>query len=419
MRRWIAAAAAFLACAHALAQSDRAPQAFEGTNGFVVLRIVTNAAVPLALMGYNTKWRTLALQSADGAEVQLSPAPDDGRRSTQVFAQQLPEGRYNPVVLRSTGTISLSGSDLGFEVKRGRVTNLGTLVVQPTGNNEYTVLPFPGSEDLRELVAREAPALAAAAGGETLGWSGGKGADGTALGPHWTVVSNTAAGGIIGTITMNIIQAKIDSEAKTAPVVAWKQTTDPAARLRLAKQSTYSLNAVQRLPGGEIAAGTNLGQVMLRHPESGWARFDLEDPREITALHAPSRERMVAGGEEGLLVSTQDGGKTWMRHRPPAPGVLIVHIAEHEGQTLVLSALGDDFRLHSTRDLGSGEWRELKREKMDFLGLRIHPHMQAMGALHEGRYYMAVPGQSIHVLDIARAPGPPRNRTAHSASWAR
>src|SRR6478735_12815563 len=110
MRSWIAAAAAFLACAHALAQSDKVPQAFEGTNGFVVLRIVTNAAVPLPLMGYSTKWRNLVLQSADGAEVLLSPAPEDGRRSTQVFAQQMPEGRYKAAVLRSTGTIPLSGN---------------------------------------------------------------------------------------------------------------------------------------------------------------------------------------------------------------------------------------------------------------------------------------------------------------------
>ncbi len=400
MRTLIAVVAALFAGSHALAQPDKPPQSFEGTNGYVVLRIVTNAAVPLVLMGYNTKWRTLVLQSADGGEVPLNPAPDDGRRSTQVFAQQLPEGRYKPLALRSAGTIPLTGSDLGFEVKRGRVTNLGTLVVQPIGNNEYTVLPFPGSDDLREFVAREAPAIAAAAGGEALGWTGGKGADGTAAGPRWTVVSNTAAGGIIGTITMNIIQAELDSDAKTAPVAAWKETTDPAARLRLAKQNTYSLNALQRLPAGEIAAGTNLGQVMLRDPATGWARFDLEDPREVTALHAPSRERMVAGGEEGLLVSTQDGGKTWTRHRPPAPGVLIVHIAEHEGQTFVLSALGDDIRLHSTRDLASGEWRELKSGEMDFLGLRIHPHMQPMGTLHEGRYYMLVPGQAIYVLDL-------------------
>jgi photosystem II stability/assembly factor-like uncharacterized protein len=110
---------------------------------------------------------------------------------------------------------------------------------------------------------------------------------------------------------------------------------------------------------------------------------------------------MIAGGEEGLLVSTQDGGKTWTRHKPPVAGGLVVHIAEHEGQILVLSVLGDEFRLHSTRDLTAGEWRELRKAKQQFLGLRIHPHMDAMGALYEGRYYMLVPGDAIHVLDLA------------------
>lgn len=379
---------------------DGKPQALEGNNGFVLVRIVTHSAVPHPLMGYNTGWRNLVLQSADGAQALLSPAPAAGRRSTQVYAQPLAEGRYKPVALRlASAAISLVPNDLEFEVKRGRVTNLGTLIVQPIGNNEYTVVPFAGNADLREYLARESPALAAVAGADTLGWSGGKSADGVATGPNWVVVSNTAAGGIIGTITMNIIQAKINADARTAPVVAWKETTEPAARLRLAKQNTYALNALQRLADGRIAAGTNLGQILLRHPESGWQRFDLEDPREITALHAPDAERMIAGGEEGLLVSTRDGGKTWTRHRPALAGA-IVHIAEHEGQILVLSLIDDELVLHSTRDLESGEWRELKREKADFLGLRIHPHMQGMGVLHEGRYYMVVPGQAIHVLDL-------------------
>ena len=394
-------AAALLACACALAQSAK-PETLEGSNGFVVIRTVTNAAVPQVLMGYNTRWRNLVLRSAAGSDVTLDTAPDGGRRSTQVFAQRLAEGRYKLVALRSGGaSISLAGSALEFEVKRGQVSNLGTLIVQPVGNNEYTVLPFPGIADIREYLAREQPALAAAPGAESLAWSGGKGADGTSSGPQWLAVSNTAAGGIVGTITLNLIQAKLDADAKTAPVVAWKEAADGAARLRLAKQYTYALNGLQRLPDGRIAAGTNLGQVLLRDPATGWRRIDLEDPREITALYAPDGNRMIAGGEEGLLFSTQDGGKTWARHRPPVDGGLIVHIAEHEGRVFVLSVVNDDFWLHSTADLGSGEWRELKREKMDFLGLRIHPHMQAMGALHDGRYYMVVPGQSIHVLDLA------------------
>jgi photosystem II stability/assembly factor-like uncharacterized protein len=393
-------AVAFFACACVLAQSGK-PETLEGSNGFVLIRIVTNAAVPQPLMGYHTKWRDLVVQSADGTEVKLSPAPDAGRRSTQVFAQPLAEGRYKPVALRSNAAgIPLAPNDLEFEVKRGRVTNLGTLIVQPTGNSEYTVVPFPGAEDMREYLARELPALAAVAGADTLGWSGGKVADGTASGPRWLVVSNTAAGGIVGTITMNIIQAKIDADARTASVAAWKEATDGATRLRLAKQYSYSLNGLQRLPDGRIAAGSNLGQVLLRDPAAGWQRIDLEDPREITALYAPDGNRMIAGGEEGLLVSTQDGGKTWTRHKPAVAGGLIVHIAEREGQVFVLSVVDDDFWLHSTSDLGSGQWRELRHEKMDFLGLRIYPHMQGMGVLHEGRYYMVVPGQSIHILDI-------------------
>ena len=391
---------ALLACACALAQPDKL--AMEGNNGYVLVRIVTHAAVPHPLMGYNTRWRDLVVKSADGTEVRISPAPDAGRRSTQVFAQPLAEGRYKLAGLRSSGAgIPLAPGDLEFEVKRGQVANLGTLIIQPIGNNEYAVVLYAGVADLQEYLAREQPALAGVAGAGTLGWSVGKGADGAASGPQWLVVSNTAAGGIIGTITMNLIQAKINADAKTAPVAAWKETNDPAARLRLAKQHTYSLNGIQRLLDGRIAAGTNLGQVLLRDAEAGWQRFDLEDPREITALYAPDGKRMIAGGEEGLLVSTLDGGKTWTRHRPAVAGGLIVHVAEHEGQLLVLSAVNDDLWLHATRDLAAGAWRELKREKMDFLGLRIHAHMQGMGALHEGRYYMVVPGQSIHVLDLA------------------
>ena len=79
-------AAALLASACVLAQADK--PALEGNNGYVLVRIVTHAAVPHPLMGHNTRWRNLTLKSADGADVQLSPAPDAGRRSTQVFAQE-------------------------------------------------------------------------------------------------------------------------------------------------------------------------------------------------------------------------------------------------------------------------------------------------------------------------------------------
>ena len=396
--------ALLLALGAAAAQVQNPAKVLEAGSGLVAVRVVTNTSVPAAMMSYASKWTTLSVRGADEREHSLQPLPDEGRRRSQIFSGSLPEGQYRIVSLRSGGiVIPLPESSLQFEVRAAHLSNLGTIIYQPTGNRGYTVLQYPAREDIQRALQRELPELSALAlSNPVLGWQGASGAaDGNVVGPNFVVVSNSAAVGVVGTITFGVIGSIVERTNATDPVLAWQQVQDPGARLVLAKESTYALNALQRLPGGEIVAGTNLGQVLVRDTDGVWARLDTGDPREIVAVHAWDRQHFIAGGEEGLLLSTEDGGGTWKHLQAPIPGALIMHVTESNGRVLLLSLYRKEMWVHSTTDPGGGEWRELKRAPMTYPEVMMWPNQQSMAVLSGDKYFVSIPDQSVHVLDLA------------------
>ena len=111
--------------------------------------------------GFSNKGTTLKLKAPDGRLLALSPEPDEGRRTSQVFTELLPPGRYQVVGLVGgmlRFTVSLEELDLKFEVRKGHLTNLGTLIYQPTGNREYTLLRYPTNNDISEFLKVSYPA---------------------------------------------------------------------------------------------------------------------------------------------------------------------------------------------------------------------------------------------------------------------
>lgn len=383
-------------------QVTERPTNFGDDKGFVAIRVITNSPVLDPAQGLSNKWRALRAKSVDGTEFSLLPENGEGRRSSQLFSALLPEGKYRLTALTGGLTASLLDSNLEFDVQKSHITNLGTLIYQPTGNRAYTILQVVRQDDVQSALAAEYPQLyKAAMPNPVLSWkASGNTSDGT-IQSRSAVVVGVPLVSVVGTLTVGIMQAISDRAGATAAIDAWKTTTDPTARMSLAKEGTYSLNNLQQMPGGEIIAGTNLGQILLRDPAKGWIRIDTGDARELTAVYASSRQRILAGGEEGTLILTNDGGRTWTHLKPPVASALILHVTEHRGETLVLSLYRNQMYVHSITDLNTDNWTELKRETAAQLhSIRTWPNLQGMAVIQNNKYMFYVPGQSLHVFDL-------------------
>lgn len=383
-------------------QISERPTSFGDGKGFVVVRVITNSPVLDPAGGLSNKWGALRVKSVDGTEFSLLPENGEGRRSSQLFSALLPQGEYRVTALIGGLTASLLESNLEFDIQKSHITNLGTLIYQPTGNRAYTVLQVTRQNDVQSALTTEYPQLyKAAMSNPVLSWrSSGNSSNGTIQSPS-TVVVGVPLVSLVGTLTVGIMQAISDRAGATAAIDAWKTTTDPTAKMALAKEGTYSLNNLQQMPGGEIIAGTNLGQILLRDPAKGWIRIDTGDARELTAVHASSQQRILAGGEEGTLIVTNDGGHTWKHLKPPVASALILHLTEHRGETLVLSLYRDQMYVHSTTDLNTASWTELKRETAaQTHSILTWPNLQGMAAIQNNKYMFYVPGQSLHVFDL-------------------
>lgn len=398
----------FVTASRAAETSSERPSSFPDAKGLVALRIVTNTAAIDPAVGFSNKWTIINVERSDGVHAQLTAENDDGRRSTQVFSGLLPEGSYQIAgVVAGRGalsrSVSLKDQGMTFEVRREHVTNLGTLIYQPIGNRETTLLRYPSREDVQMFLRKNSPDLIEqAAVSPVLGWSDAEqSANGKVASGSVIVVSNSATMGIVGTITIGVMQAISDRAGATSSIAEWHETTDPSARLTLAKQSTYALNNIQKMASGEIIAGTNLGQIILYHPERGWKSIDIGDPREITAVSSADADNLVIGGEEGLMLSSVDGGRNWKARTSPVPDGLIMHIGQHAGELLVLTLYRNELLVHSQRNKDGESWIELKRIPVAQPSLLINwPSLQGLAAIQKGKYLVMVPGGQVHTFDL-------------------
>lgn len=399
----LAAAISLTGCAATL-PVETTPETFPAGNGFAAIRVVTNTAAVDASVGLNNRWLYLYVKDSSGKNYTLTWAISEGRRNSQVFKGFLPDGRYELSELDFLGVrqANLKKHGLTFNVKAGHITNLGTIVYQPTGNKGYALLRIDGNDDLRNAIHDEFPILCGNVTGPDLAFDGVQtGSNATLTNPTMIATGGSPLTNAVGSATLGVMQLISDRMSATEAIAAWANTKDPVTRLNMAKSNTFALNGIQRLPGGEILAASNLGQVLLRDPVRGWSRFNVGDVRELTAIHAKDRTQIVVGGEEGLLYSTKDGGVSWKRVPSPAGSALIANISEYKGETLVLCQSRNEYILSSTRDLEQGNWTELKRLRIqDYTALMMHASVQHIAAIVNNKYIVVTPWNAVHVLDL-------------------
>ncbi len=218
-----------------------------------------------------------------------------------VFTGALPPGRYRIRRFVTHGYLNTmwvrAPSALGtFTVQPGQLTDLGTVIYHPVGGERVVFARTRMEEDTRELVAAEFPRVAEAVlARPILGWD------------------------------ENLNEAEI------------------AEVLRSIRALAAPVNEPRVAPSGAVYAGSILGQVLIRPAgEMIWRQLDTGTTREILTV-TEEGGAIVAGGEEGFLVRSSDGGRSWQRVRAPDRGA-ILHLASAPGGGLfAVTQRGDDF----------------------------------------------------------------------------
>lgn len=381
--------------------------AFDEGRGFGIVRVVTNTAtLDRGNIVHFNRWNEVKVIDKNGDLFELQSDPQGGESNSQIFVGQLPEGFYrlHSLHTRFVSGIALPLQDLNetFEVKPARLSALGTIVVQPTGNHQFTKLRDFEIKSLVRYFNDAYPGLSRTAYRDEVLQSSGSDmiapervAKGSII-----VQSNSATTAITGTLTIAAIQHLIDKASATEIIEAWHNEKDPLKRFGMARDSTYEFNSPLMLASGELLAGSGLGQVLKRSQDGKWSRLNTGALHEITALAAPSPEHITAGGEEGFVAETTDGGRSW-RHLPPLSAKCVVlNLLRLSDATLALVLEGHDAVLYRLVNTVGERWTELKRE----VGARVNPTtpaIMAAGAVRVGDSYVVVTGNStMHIMDL-------------------
>ena len=392
------------ACA-AQKQLETIPTALKAGEGFVIVRIVTNSSTldPANIINFN-KWEVVKATNSAGEEKSLILDRSGMHNNSQIFAASLPAGHYKLHSIESPTfhkriISSLIDTKIEFEVKNSQVTSMGTLIYQPTGNSGFMILPMFDDKSILETMKFAYPEIVAATSANpvlfvsksAIGDPSAAGSNGVYIG-SFSPFENLIAG---------MISSISDAAGATEAEQAWAKEKDQAALMRMAKDRTFSFNDVQELDSGEIIAGSNLGQILIRQPNKGWKRLDTGYPVEYTVIDVIDRKLILAGGEEGVLMYSGDTGKTWQRIKSPVKNALYLDISHYKNEFLVLSREHDDLVVNSSTDPKGGNWQELLRIKNIAEQTKYTPRIDSGSAVvHDGKYIVISPLAETQVYDL-------------------
>lgn len=281
---------------------------------------------------------TIEMQNEDGPNEPIFIAGTGQREATtsesMTFSGTLKPGRYKFVRGRHHETpnnifdprnLTMGMSHLGsFDIRAGEVTRLGTLIFHPIGevaptrsflgytiaNMGYGYVP-PDAEVLKSF-EQYFPALA-------------------------QQVKNRNSGGFILTPDLN-------ASAELANTY---------------KKNSRRINSMWQDERGNFFAGKSMGKVLLKqagHPD--WREVDVGSWRGVHSVR-PYRSGLIAGGEEGLLKFSPDGGNSWSDLVPPIWGQ-VAHIEVVQGNRVVIVVRrGDIWTAFVSEDALAGTWRTL------------------------------------------------------------
>jgi photosystem II stability/assembly factor-like uncharacterized protein len=322
---WLRTAA--LAAAVLLAGCVTAPapistnRTLTGQEGAVVFKFITNGTAafdPAETLASITLKRDLAPgakeTSQDTAILSRTRAVTN---STAVFSGMVAPGRYR--IIQATGnrgnvtyTFPIQRMLTEFDVRKGEVSLLGTLVVQPLEGSRFTVGYVPPDAELTETFEALFPALA--------------------------------------------------RQTHDQPANTFQPSSDLRQRELLVpqvRQLTSAYNGAKLAPDGTVLAGGKMGRVIWHKPGAmRWRVVNLPTWKEVLSV-AIYRGGLLVAGEEGLLRYSTDDGKTWQSLAPPDRGLIAAAEPLPDGKVIALVRRDMEWTAYASDDVLAGAWRKI------------------------------------------------------------
>jgi hypothetical protein len=334
-------------------------QKLTGEEGAVVFKLITNGTTAVDPAGTLSSV-TLKREVAPGVKPTAQDTPILSRtravtHNTAVFSGMVAPGRYQ--LSHASGfqgnvtyTFPMGNVTSRFEVKRGEVSLLGTLVVQPLEARRFVVGQVLPEAEMSETFATLFPALA--------------------------------------------------QQTRGGPVHTFEPSPDLQARQGIAakiRQLPAAFNDPRAEADGTLLAGGRMGRIVWRKPpESRWRVLQLDTWKEVLAVRR-YRGGLLAAGEEGLLRHSRDEGRTWQTLVPPDQGVIAAAEPLANGKVIALVRRDATWTAYASDDLMAGTWRRIGSFAQQ-QSLNV-PWQNAIALAGGNRAGIMMPNGEFHVVD--------------------
>lgn len=344
------------ACAAAPITSE---QTLSGEEGAVVMKLITNSsgeADPAETLSAVRLERVLGPgEKQTGRDIVVLTRTRKATYTTAVFSGMVRPGRY--IIKHITGananmfySYPIDEKFGSFDVVRGEVTLLGTLLVQPRFGTRFVVAYVPPEAELQKTFETLYPALAAQTRGRPQ---------------H----------GFIPT-------PDLDRRAALAPQL---------------KRLASMWHGLAQTADGEFMAGSKLGKVLWRKSgERRWKELDVGTWREVLSMR-PYRGGLLVAGEEGLLRHSSDEGLTWKSLVPPDDGLIQLAQPMRDGSVVAISRRDSLWTVYASKDLDAGAWQKLG-EFSDSRSINM-PWQRSMSFGQPDRVGVMMPNGELHATD--------------------
>ena len=296
-------------------------QTLNGNEGAVVIKLIANSggefdpAESLSLLRLERLLPTG--EKLTGRDVPTLIRTRQGTNSTAVFSGMVPPGRY--IVKDAQGsqgnttyTFPIDSRFGTFEVVRGEVSLLGTLLVQPQLGTRFVMGYIPPNDEFQRTFETLYPALAAQAG-----------------------------------------------KSRTHGFDATADLQRRAVMAKELKGSASLWNGLAQHANGEFTAGSRLGKVLWRKAGTArWKELDVGTWSEVMAVR-PYRDGLLAAGEEGLLRHSVDEGRSWKALTPPDEALIQLAEPLSDGTVVAFARRDRLWSAYASNDLEAGHWRKI------------------------------------------------------------
>ena len=295
-------------------------QTLTGQEGAVVFKLITNGS---STWDPAETLSTIAIkrEPAPGAtaapyDTLILSRTREMTHSTAVFSGMVAPGRYSLSHAHgnagiTTYTFPLNGFGT-FEVKKGAVSLLGTLLVQPLEGTRFQVGYVPPEAELTQTFSSVFPALA--------------------------------------------------QQTRDQPVNTFEPTNELTRRASMAvlfKQMPTPYEGLHAMADGNLLAGGKMGRVIWRKAgESRWRVLQLDTWKEVLSVRI-YRGGLLAAGEEGLLRFSADEGKTWQALTPPDQGLIAAAEPLPNGKVIALVRRNTTWKAYISDNPMVGRWRNV------------------------------------------------------------